>query len=141
MNELAEKYPAGAHLSDQKVADQVRMLMRDDPRHEAICVIGRDRIMMLSEDRDCWRSVADSYETERLEQKAEIERLRAALEQHAIVQQYVNPAGDDERRRWMCQLCCAGNGSTPTDLLHEESCLLYRADPSVERTQEGGDGC
>lgn len=37
-----------AHLSDEWVANEVRMLMRDDLYHEAICMAARDRIMRLS---------------------------------------------------------------------------------------------
>ncbi len=81
-------------------------------------------------------SYIDRIQTAANEAAAEIERLRAALEQHAIVRENVDPVADDDGTRWMCQLCCAGNGLKPTDLLHEESCLLYRADPSVERTKE-----
>jgi len=36
------------HMSDEWVADRVRMLMRNDMYHEAICTAGRDRIMRLS---------------------------------------------------------------------------------------------
>lgn len=37
-----------AHMSDEWLACQVRMLMRDYLYHEAICVASRDRIMALS---------------------------------------------------------------------------------------------
>lgn len=49
---------AGDHLSDSEVASNVRMLMRDEIDHEAVCITARDRIMWLSQ---------------------EVERLRAAL--------------------------------------------------------------
>jgi len=39
---------AGSHLSDAQVAHSVRMLMRDDLDHEAVCVMARDRICYLS---------------------------------------------------------------------------------------------
>lgn len=39
---------AFANMSDEWVADRVRMLMRRDIWHEAICCAGRDRIMNLS---------------------------------------------------------------------------------------------
>lgn len=35
------------HMSDEWVADRVRMLMRGDIDHEAICQAARDRIMRL----------------------------------------------------------------------------------------------
>ena len=35
-------------LSDEEVAGQVRMLMRDQLDHESICTLARDRIMALS---------------------------------------------------------------------------------------------
>lgn len=39
---------AGPHWSDEQVASKVRMLMRDDLDHEAVCVMARDRIVYLS---------------------------------------------------------------------------------------------
>lgn len=39
---------AFGHMSDEWIADRVRMLMRQDMWHEAICSAGRDRIMRLS---------------------------------------------------------------------------------------------
>ena len=39
---------AGEHLTDQQVADAVRMLMRDQIDHEAVCTMARDRIVALS---------------------------------------------------------------------------------------------
>ena len=46
------KYPGdvfcGGHLSDAEVASKVRMLMRSDLDHEAVCVTARDRILVLS---------------------------------------------------------------------------------------------
>ena len=45
---LDRKSLAGAHLSDAEVAGRVRMLMRTDLDHEAVCVMGRDRIQWLS---------------------------------------------------------------------------------------------
>lgn len=36
------------HMSDEWIADRVRMLVRTDLWHEAICTAGRDRIMRLS---------------------------------------------------------------------------------------------
>lgn len=41
-------HEAYGHMSDEWVADRVRMLMRNDLEHEAICVASRDRIMRLS---------------------------------------------------------------------------------------------
>lgn len=37
-------------MSHAEVADRVRMLMRDQVDHEAVCVIGRDRILHLSQE-------------------------------------------------------------------------------------------
>jgi hypothetical protein len=39
---------AGGHLSHDQVATQVRMLLRTDFDHEAVCVMGRDRIKWLA---------------------------------------------------------------------------------------------
>lgn len=36
------------HMSDEWVADRVRMLMRSDLDHEAMCCAARDRIMRLA---------------------------------------------------------------------------------------------
>lgn len=38
------------HLSDLEVAGKVRMLMRNDLDHEAVCVGARDRIIYLSQE-------------------------------------------------------------------------------------------
>lgn len=38
----------GVHLTDEQVAVKVRMLMRNDLDHEAVCLMSRDRIMCLS---------------------------------------------------------------------------------------------
>ena len=38
----------GAHLSDAEVASKVRMLMRGDLDHEAVCAMARDRIRDLA---------------------------------------------------------------------------------------------
>jgi hypothetical protein len=51
---MSEKYLnsntlAGSQFSDEEVAGFVRMLMRQQVNHEAICTMGRDRIMLLSE--------------------------------------------------------------------------------------------
>lgn len=43
----------GADASDLEVATKIRMLQRYHPDHEAVCVVGRDRIAKLSrENRD-----------------------------------------------------------------------------------------
>jgi hypothetical protein len=36
-------------FDDVQVAGMVRMLMRDDPQHELVCSMGRDRILHLSQ--------------------------------------------------------------------------------------------
>ena len=38
----------GGHMSHIEVANKVRMLMRNDLDHEAICTMARDRIMHLA---------------------------------------------------------------------------------------------
>lgn len=40
---------AGEHLSDMEVAGRVRMLMRADLDHEAVCTLARDRIVYLAD--------------------------------------------------------------------------------------------
>ena len=49
--------------SDKEMAGQVRMLMRDQLNHEAICTAARDRIMALSKEK-----AALEAEVERLQQ-------------------------------------------------------------------------
>ena len=62
-----------AHLEDAEMAGRVRMLMRDQLNHEAVCTAARDRIMCLMGERDAARVLLAAKE-------AEIERLREALE-------------------------------------------------------------
>ncbi len=40
---------SGEDLSDDAVASMVRMLCRSDLNHELVCVMGRDRILSLSQ--------------------------------------------------------------------------------------------
>lgn len=40
----------GSSIPDDEVARRVRMLMRNDLDHEAVCTLGRDRIMALSKE-------------------------------------------------------------------------------------------
>jgi len=47
-----------SNLSDLEVALRVRMLMRSDLDHEAVCVGARDRIMFLSQEVDRWKDIA-----------------------------------------------------------------------------------
>lgn len=43
-----ETHPIRSHdLTDEQVAFKVRMLMRGDIDHEAVCLMARDRIMAL----------------------------------------------------------------------------------------------
>lgn len=46
----SSKPMCGAHLTDEEVANKVRMLMRGDLDHEAVCTMARDRIMALSQE-------------------------------------------------------------------------------------------
>lgn len=56
-----------AHLSDLEMAGKVRMLMRMDLDHEAVCCGARDRIMYLSQQVDelsqhvCDECIPDNY--------------------------------------------------------------------------------
>jgi uncharacterized coiled-coil DUF342 family protein len=43
---------AGGKFSDIEAASMVRMLMRGDLNHEFVCLVGRDRIMYLSQEVD-----------------------------------------------------------------------------------------
>lgn len=43
---------AGGHLSHDELARQVRMLLRGDYNHEAVCLMGRDRIVWLARKLD-----------------------------------------------------------------------------------------
>jgi hypothetical protein len=46
-------------ISDYEVAGQVRMLMRDELRHEAVCCLARDRIMALSKENTALQAEVD----------------------------------------------------------------------------------
>lgn len=54
------QYTEGAHLSDAVVAGRVRMLMRTDLDHEAVCCMARDRIRDLSREVARQRSLLGS---------------------------------------------------------------------------------
>lgn len=66
-DELKKETMCGAQYSDIEVAHKVRMLMRDQLNHEAVCTIGRDRIMYLSQRvkklEDALRAVTDELES------------------------------------------------------------------------------
>lgn len=47
---------AFGHLTDLQMAGKVRMLMRSDLDHEAVCVGARDRIMYLSQQIESLRT-------------------------------------------------------------------------------------
>jgi hypothetical protein len=49
-NGNADMEVCGAQFSDVEIASKVRMLMRTDLNHEAVCVMARDRIMGLSKE-------------------------------------------------------------------------------------------
>lgn len=66
------KNSCGSNLSDIQVAGEVRMLMRDDLNHEAVCIMARDRIMYLSQ------------EVER--QKGNVEHWQDVAEEAAVLQ-------------------------------------------------------
>lgn len=60
LGSYGDRHPiSGAHLSDEAVATQVRMLMRDQLNHEAVCQTARDRIMCLTEEK---AALADACE-------------------------------------------------------------------------------
>jgi len=48
-DEVKKETMCGAQYSDIDVAHKVRMLMRGQLDHEAVCTMGRDRIMYLSQ--------------------------------------------------------------------------------------------
>jgi len=68
------------HLSHDEVASKVRMLMRHDLDHEAVCTMGRDRIVWLagalSELSEAAKHVRDNVRDDTPEMW---ERLDAAL--------------------------------------------------------------
>jgi len=49
----------GGHLSHDEVASKVRMLMRHDLDHEAVCNMGRDRIVWLAGQVDALQAKLD----------------------------------------------------------------------------------
>lgn len=52
VDERREGPKVGEHITDAQAASMVRMLTRNQTDHEYICVLGRDRIMALSAERD-----------------------------------------------------------------------------------------
>lgn len=53
---LGKTFPISmSHLTDEMMASRVRMLMRDELPHEAVCVAARDRIMCLSAEKAALR--------------------------------------------------------------------------------------
>lgn len=44
-------------LSDAEVAGRVRMLLRSDVDHEAVCMMARDRILYLSQENERLRAL------------------------------------------------------------------------------------
>lgn len=64
---------AFGHMSDEWVADRVRMLMRGDLWHEVICSAGRDRIMKLSLEIEGLKREHDAYVATAQEEYAALE--------------------------------------------------------------------
>ncbi len=110
LNRFPERPQLGDNLTDSEVAGMVRMLMRDDPSHEIICLIARDRILWLSdqvkrltEERDAAKlrlGLEWSKDGALSERNAEIATLRAELEaatkdrDHEYFFQFPDPAID-----------------------------------------------
>lgn len=61
-DEVNKETMAFAHLSDLEMALSVRMLMRTDLDHEAVCTGARDRIMYLSQENERLRALQESNE-------------------------------------------------------------------------------
>lgn len=54
-------HPIGKpHLTDEEMAGEVRMLMRDQLDHEAICTAARDRIMCLVAEKKALQEALES---------------------------------------------------------------------------------
>ena len=49
-----------SHRSDKEVATRVRMLLRDDLDHEAVCTMARDRIMALVKEKAALQARLDA---------------------------------------------------------------------------------
>lgn len=75
---------AFADMSDEWVADRVRMLLRNDIWHEAICTAGRDRIMRLSLEVERLRAGRQNSLRINDNGAKEIERLRAENAEQAL---------------------------------------------------------
>ena len=58
-DEVKKETMCMGNLSDIEVAGKVRMLMRYDLDHEAVCTAGRDRIMYLSQQLEKWKREAE----------------------------------------------------------------------------------
>lgn len=70
---------AAAHMSDIEVAGEVRMLMRDQLDHEAVCCTARDRIVCLHEEKQALISAIRSLREEKAARDRVVEAARAKL--------------------------------------------------------------
>lgn len=82
---------AGEQFTDVHVASMVRMLMRDQLDHEAICIMARDRIMALAQERDRLRA-----------ELAEVTERAAAAETQ--IQDVIEKYGDPEDEQTLDQV-------------------------------------
>jgi hypothetical protein len=108
---------AFAEMSDEWIADRVRMLLRNDIWHEAICTAGRDRIMRLS---------------------LEVERLRAALCEIASA----DPS-PGQLEKWCNWVHCKARDAlagVPDETPHPPSSPLLAAASNLMTYLDGGDG-
>ena len=55
-----------ADKTDIEVAHMVRMLMRNELAHEAVCCAARDRIMYLSQQNEVKQAIIDNYNLDML---------------------------------------------------------------------------
>jgi hypothetical protein len=69
---------AGDHLPDVEVASNVRMLMRDQLDHEAVCVTARDRIMWLSQENERLRTELQARRSSSRATVGEVDKTIAA---------------------------------------------------------------
>jgi hypothetical protein len=76
----------GQDLTDEQVADKVRMLMRTDWDHEFVCTLARDRIATLAREHDRLRAFVERVATggaKQIEQQAN-DVLNAITRDHSL---------------------------------------------------------
>ena len=108
---MENKPIAGSHLTDTQVASAVRMLLRDQLNHEAVCLVARDRIVSLATERDQLKARLEAAEREQQRVHELANRLLDAnnglidtirkLDLDALCDWHDSIGGDEYLQRWL----------------------------------------